>query len=662
MRELGRDATGLDVEEQLSLLANVLESRGSTLGKSMLLIDDVTPSILKDIVKLATYLPPTTSIMISTRDLNVGVAIGAIQFKLDPLERSHSRKLLERISSSSAVLKEVDSVDQLLTQLGDLPLAVELVSRQIAVRELKPGFSIAAICNRLNEFDQQLLSFPGHREIALSFALSYDNLSDDERFLFRSLGTFASGPLDVSCVAAIAGDLDESVAEMTMDRLVSLSILSWGNSPGDYRIHPLLHKYAEFQLTHTSAVEHKMVRHRHSKFFIDLAKAAAKDMPRGMSLIDRCFGNVSRAIRHASDCRDHKSVVETVMFLVIEARFFVTLNLDNESIPLLELSIESAKAIRDLDAESAQRGHLASAFSRTGMIDSAVTQYEQAIILSRKTGNDYDLAAHLQNLGCTLISEAANYNKAEKMLYEGLEVAQRSYNSDAAIGCLSSLASLHRQMGNLQSAADLYSKALASARLFKNRLAEGNNLSNLGLVVDQLGNIVEAERMIREALAIAVEIGDKRGEGNRIGHLGGLLFAKAMNLPSGVERFRALESARKHCSLARDIAQATNDFEKSACWMMNLALIAALEGRISECIKRLEEVLGLIQGRGYGLLEAQVHYNLGDMLDRCGQIESALAHFHKSCVTLKCMGSPMASRTEEHIRRLNATLSSIKHK
>lgn len=287
------------------------------------------------------------------------------------------------------------------------------------------------------------------------------------------------------------------------------------------------------------------------------------------------------------------------------------------------------------------------------MIKDAVAGYERAIVIARETGNDYDLASHLQNLGATLLSEGVDLPRAERTLHEALKAAERSQSVDAAMGCLSTLGSLHRGVGNLHEAARLYGKALEVSRLAGNRLSEGNNLSNLGLAIKDLGDEAKGEAMIREALAIAVTIGDRRGEGNRTGHIGGILFAKANRMIPGAERLATLEGARDQTLNALSIAQETGDAEKAVCWLMNLGNIEILKGEGTEGLRHYEEALGVSQARGFALLEAQVRFNLGLALANRRQLRPARDHLRASLSLLKKMGSPLVNQVEFHIDRLD---------
>ena len=656
IRSLDHDVSGMEIAEQLALLGMLLTKRVTIHGHLLLLIDDAGERIAEDLVRLASYVPPGVSILMTTREATVSAAIGARQFPVEPLERTDCLRLLESVSGSTLVRSEASAVDSLLSLLGDLPLAVELVARQIATRERKPEFSIAGICRRLEQFDSKILSFPGHRGIALSFALSYEHLNENEQRIFRSFGIFTFGLLNTFSVAAVAATSEEETEEI-LDRLVMVSMLNWETNVTDYRIHPLLHKYAEFLFLHVDDLEQTSTRLRFYQHYTSTAITLAKEDSENLDAVDRILSNLNKAIYCAAASAGHSTVIETVLGLCAGMNFFMERNLEHESIQLLELAIAAAKHLGDRNGESACMGHLGSAYSRLGMIKEAIPRYERAIATAKQTGNDYDLASHLQNLGSTLLSQATDLPRAERLLHKALAAAERSMNADVVIGSLSTLGTLHRDVGNLEEAARLYDGALKAARLAGNRLAEGNNLSNLGVIIHQLGNSAEGEQMIREALAIAVEIGDIRGEGNRNGHLGGIIIAKAARLSPGSEQSSMLVDSRKLIATALRFAHETGDAEKVGVWEMNLGSICTLEGKFVEGIDQYEMALRIARSGGFARLEAQVRFNLGLALAPMGEPRAALDHFRVSSTLLRAMGSPMTARVETYISRLNDLLA-----
>lgn len=634
LKAFGAEIDGVELDEQFRLLAQMVEGAGSPL----LILDDLNADHVDDLRKLLGYLAQKNPMLITSRDASIAASIGAVVTRLEPLARTDCRQMLTAIADYVPPPSDDRVVGALIELLGELPLAVELVACQIRLLRQKPGFTLQALCDRLHRFDAALLSFPGHRGIAMSFALSYDELDAEEQRIFRLLGGFARGGMRLGDVAAVA-DISRPATESILDRLVTVSVANWGNGAGDYRLHPLLHQYAGFKREQEAADLRRQVDARFVTHFVAAAKIAAESGPKGLETIDGIVANFERAIRLGAEMNDHADVHQGVLAVSSTMSYYWSRNRERDSIALLELATTAARALGDVDGCAAHLNQLGSAYSRLGELPEAIRYYEESIATSC---DDYDRASGYQNLGSALLHQGDDLTRAQKALRKGLELGLRSQHFDAILGCYSTLGSLHRQLGQPQEAARLYEAALKMARVVKNRLSESNNLSNLGLVLDQLGDGEKAEANFREALAIAKEIGDRRGEGNRVGHIGGMLMKKAQHLPPGPERTAFLEQATEHVSVALNLATETNDPEKIAIWTMNLGNISRLRDRLSEAIDQYQVALALAKERGFGLVLGQIHFNLGAVYVDRGQYDLARNHFALAHQVMASVGLPLA--------------------
>lgn len=654
---LGGTVQAAGMDEQFASARGLLAHRITDCGDLLLALDDLPAKGLDGVVKLLAGLPPGLAVALTTRELPVAAALDAKPLDLAPLDRSESLRLLQGISASPLATSKDPAVDGILGSLGDLPLAVELVARQIALREKKPGFSLKEMSAQLAAFNPGLLSFPGHRGIAASFALSYDALDTSQQSLFRSLGILAEGPMQRSAVSEVAA-LDMSATETVMDHLVMCSMLHWDRSPGAYRIHPLLHRYSVFLLERAPDAERSAVATRFRKHFIEKVHGVIQARKDDLGAVDAIYPNAVKAIRAAAAAADHRTVSDTMFGLWGVMEYFQRRSLELEAMPLLELAVRAARELRDREQTAVHIANLGAARARTGNNRQAIADFERAVELTRKGGNEHDLASHLQNLGLTLHAEGRDPIRAERVLREAYVAAERSKNLDALMGTMNTLGGLYRQDGRLKEAERCYASALAAARIAKHRLSEGNNLSNLGLVRDNLGHTEDAEKMITEALAIAREIGDRRGEGNRIGHLGGIMLRKAMALPNSPARAELVDRAREHITEALRLAELIHDMEKCATWTLNLGHILKFSGNYAQAAILTRKAIAIAQECGFAHAEGQATYNLGALLAEQGAYREALDCFQAAKKILVQIHSPMATSAEHNVRRLVAILSS----
>lgn len=79
---------------------------------------------------------------------------------------------------------------------------------------------------------------------------------------------------------------------------------------------------------------------------------------------------------------------------------------------------------------------------------------------------------------------------------------------------------MYEQLGELQSARDLYIRGLALAREAGNRQYEGSSLNNLGAICLTVGDYEKAIVYLEQAILLQRETGNKRGEGSNLNNFG----------------------------------------------------------------------------------------------------------------------------------------------
>lgn len=635
---LGGDPDGVDASDQIAYAHSLLAEKSRT-GAVLIAFDNVQEISLGALAKLITGLPRNVSVLVTGREATIAASLNCDNMPLTTLARADSRQLLALVSGSAHAATGASSVERLLDLIGDLPLAVELVGRQVALRERKPGFALAQLCAQLDQFNGAVLSFPGHRGVAACFALSYDALDGPQQTLFRSVGIFAEGPLLISDIAAV-NNLDVRHTEDLLDQLVSTSLLSWGSAAGEYRVHTLLHKYSSFRLGQLAS-EKREREQRYVDHFSIMIEETARKSPPDLRAIDAAYDNLTRAIRTSAEIGFHRVASNMVISLCADIDYFHRRFLAQESIPLIEIGMASAGKDGDSDRAAAHEVNLATAYREVGQIEEAIRRYQSVIKTVRQTCNDSVLADALQNLGLVMLGAGYDPAQVENVLKEAWHAAVRSRNTGALLAIFSALGGLYRQVGRLPEAQKFYSQALEAARLLKHELLEGNSLSNLGLIVDALGDTAEAEQLINEALAISRRIGDRRGEGNRIGHLAGIKLRRAEKLSVGPERYVLYEEARRLLDDALRLARETRDAEKEACWLMNLAHPGLNFGNSQMRVAYYRQGLSVATVAGFAGVEAQIRYNLAITLAEFNQLHAALEEFNRAAGIFAHLRSPL---------------------
>ncbi|MFC7108171.1 BTAD domain-containing putative transcriptional regulator [Nonomuraea rubra] len=182
---------------------------------------------------------PSGSLVLITSRRRLTDLDGVRSLPMEVLPASDATDLFTRIVGERAV-REPDAVAEVLLLCGFLPLAVRIAGARLRHR---PRWSVAYLAQRLRDERRRLSELAtAERGVAAAFALSYQQLEDTERHLFRLLGLHPGRDVAPHAAAALAG-LDVAEAEDTLEALLDTHMLQQ-HEPGRYRFHDLLRQYA----------------------------------------------------------------------------------------------------------------------------------------------------------------------------------------------------------------------------------------------------------------------------------------------------------------------------------------------------------------------------------------------------------------------------------
>ena len=156
---------------------------------------------------------------------------------LPVLAEDEAVTLLARIAGDRVAAQPAEAVE-VVRRCGGLPLALRLAGARLAHR---PRWQVADLARRIGASALPELAAES-RSVAGAFALSYGQLPDPARRVFRLLGVAPGRSFDALAAAALTGlPLDE--AADLLDALVDVHLIE-EPEPGAYRLHDLLHEYA----------------------------------------------------------------------------------------------------------------------------------------------------------------------------------------------------------------------------------------------------------------------------------------------------------------------------------------------------------------------------------------------------------------------------------
>ncbi|MBE1573423.1 BTAD domain-containing putative transcriptional regulator [Amycolatopsis roodepoortensis] len=165
---------------------------------------------------------------------------GAELLSLEPFSRADAVELLGRIVGPSRLRRESpDAADQVASLCGDLPLALAVTASRLRARaSWTLDFVARQLRDERNRFGELTA---GERDVAGAFRVSYLNLTETERRVFRRLSHHPGAAFDLHSTAALA-EVSLGEARRLAERLVDVNLLRQP-SMDRYEMHDLLRSY-----------------------------------------------------------------------------------------------------------------------------------------------------------------------------------------------------------------------------------------------------------------------------------------------------------------------------------------------------------------------------------------------------------------------------------
>ncbi|WP_392966657.1 NB-ARC domain-containing protein [Streptomyces sp. LN245] len=181
--------------------------------------------------------------LITTRRLLSGLE-GVRRLVLGPLPLPESTRLLAGILGERSMSDGEPALARLSELCGGLPLALRIIGNRLVSR---PGWGAAELAARLADEERRLDQFKaGDLRIANAFGMSYEQLAESARRMFRRLAVVPGQDFDAA-LAAVAGGVPVEDAWEALDDLVDLGLL-YDITAGRYRFHDLVRLFARDRL------------------------------------------------------------------------------------------------------------------------------------------------------------------------------------------------------------------------------------------------------------------------------------------------------------------------------------------------------------------------------------------------------------------------------
>ncbi|MDG4822942.1 BTAD domain-containing putative transcriptional regulator [Asanoa sp. WMMD1127] len=601
-----------ELDDRAALWRTTLAGR-----RVLLLLDNVA-----DERQLIPLLPGTPGCLtIVTSRIQLPGLDDAEPVPLDPFAPDEAAALLARVSGSAAPTAELAEITRLC---GHLPLAIAIAGARLRGRA---GWTPGSLTARLRDHQQRLGELDaGSRSVTAAIEMSYLQLDDDRRRMFRLLGLHMGPDIDALAAAALA-DAAPHAAHRLLAGLLEANLLRQPR-PERYEMHDLVRAYAA-QLAgriestdERAAAPRRLLEHYryaawlaceelypHERFRRprqirpSTAVPDVHDPARATALLDAELPNLLAAARWALDngWPAYPISVAAVLqrHLVVRGLFADAERLNGLA---LDAAVESgdraaeARALNDLGLNDFNRGRYRSADElmhkalvvesevegpyvgpravgglglvdlHLGRWDDAQAHLEAALALYRAAGDHSGVTSALINLGI-VGGQTGRWSLAERSFREALEQARATGNRSAVAHILTNLGLLLIEADRPLDALDHLREALQAHRETGGTRGEANALGNIGLVLARTGDWAGALARHEEALDLFRRTGARGGETECLNDLGRVLHA--LN--------RTTEAAARHHE-ALTIAEESGDRYQQALALDGLGLADVLRG------------------------------------------------------------------------------------
>jgi DNA-binding SARP family transcriptional activator/Tfp pilus assembly protein PilF len=584
------DRIPADPEDRAALYRSELASK-----RVMIVLDNA-----RDGTQVRPLLPaaPGCLVLVTSRR-RLSALDDATVVSLDVLPPSDAAALFGKVAGEDRVAGHDRAVQQIVQLCGRLPLALRIAAARLRHR---PMWTPGQLAERLAGEHTRLSELvDSDRSVAAAFAMSYRELDDEHRRLFRLLGLQPGSDLDLYAAAALA-DTGLDATERLVEDLLDANLLTQVVR-GRYQFHDLMRAYAarladeqdtdpdreaaltrllDYYLHATGAAVGKVLpsQRRRTPTLPPSTTLVPPMISAGDALgwLDAERTTSIAMVVHLDGARWPSQLAQLGQILSMSLRFG---SRGTDTLTVSGRLLEIARAEEDWPLEAAAWdglawGHIAlhhyreafeeaqralplyqqlgdgigecSALNCLGYSvgdkdpDAAAGYFRQALTAARAVGDHEGEGRALNNLS-TIYAARGRYREEMVYLKQSLVVHERAGNPAGMSLSLLNLGGLHVRLGRDEQALDCLRESLTLARETGFRLAEPAALDVIGRVLQRRGRYAEAVDHHLRALALARDSGDEEEEADFLVSLGETRLAQE-------DTGRALEEIRRAVALA----------------------------------------------------------------------------------------------------------------
>ena len=635
------------------LEARAARWRDQVAGKKVLLVlDDAAGH-----EQVRPLLPAAGSLVLVTSRRRLAALDDIAVITLDPLPPAQAATLLARLAARAGIGAADPGVGDLARLGGYLPLAIGMLASQLRHHRTWTAADLAA--SLATARDRLALMRAENLSVAAAFGLSYQDLTPEQRRLFRRLGLIPGPSFDAYTAAAL-NDTDLGTARHHVGELYDQHLLT-EPAPGRYQLHDLLREHARTLAAADDPADSDAATGRLMDYYLHTAMAA-----------DRHFGTLASTYHHLPPVRPPAQAPDLGTFGQAAAW------LDAERANLnaaAEDAVGHGIVPYAVAIPAAMSGFL---FSH-GYWDQSAALHQSALAAARRAGDRLGEAGTLAELG-TLHAETGDYPAAAASLAQALALYGDTDDLPGQAHALNELGIVQRRTGDYRAAAASHTRALALARSASDGLLEAQAHIGRGLLQQLTGDYPAAAASLAQALSLCRDLGDLPGQAYALNELGivqqetGDYPAAAATQQQALALFRELGDLPGQAYALNDLGivqQLTGDYPAAAAGHQQalavfrdlrkllgqaealncLGELATRTSATGQARKQHAQALAIARDLSAAPEEARALEGIGQAHIHDGNLSEGTAHLRLALTIYQSIKSPGAQRVQETLRQ-----------
>ena len=293
-----------------------------------------------------------------------------------------------------------------------------------------------------------------------------------------------------------------------------------------------------------------------------------------------------------------------------------------------------------LPENSSRRGpyihHLGMLAQLRGDYEEAARQYQRALDLDERLGDQAGMATGYHNLGI-LAQQRGDYEEAAREYQRGLDIKERLGNQAGMANSYHQLGRLAQLRGDYEEAARQYQRSLDIKEGLSDQAGMAAGYHQLGMLAQDRGDYEEAARQYQRAFDINERLGDQARMAAGYHQLGRL----------AQDRGDYEEAARQY-QRSLDIKERVGDQAGMANSYGQLGILAHDRGDYEEAARQYQRSLDIDERLGNQVGMATGYHNLGRLAQLRGDHEEAARQYQRSLDISERLGDPAGMAGSYH--------------